>query len=85
MKFCIVLNIEKIIALKTILVDVQSHLVKHVIEKSDKYSKIEDFNTIGKSYRNDTFKRNVVESLSKKDTTPTLNTHEKTLPLNLSD
>ena len=63
--------------------DAKSHLVKHAIEKSHKYPKIEDFNVIGKGYKNNTFKRKVAESLFIKDVRPTLNTHEKSVPLKL--
>ena len=63
--------------------DAKSHLVKHAIEKCHKYAKIEDFNVIGKGYRNSNFKRKVVESLLIKDVRPTLNTHEKSVPLKL--
>ena len=45
----------------------KSHLVKHAIEKSHKYLKIEVLNIIGKSDRNNTFKRKVADSLSIKD------------------
>ena len=61
----------------------KSCLVKRAIEKCHKYSKIEDFNVIGKGYRNNTFKRKVAESLPIKDVRPTLNTHEKSAPLKL--
>ena len=63
--------------------DAKSHLVKHAIEQNDKYSKIEDFNIVDKDYRSNTFKRKVAESLLIKDITPTLNTHEKSVPLKL--
>ena len=39
--------------------DDKSHLIKHAIEKCNKYSKREYFNIIDKSYRNNTFKRKV--------------------------
>ena len=55
--------------------DAESRLVKHVIEKCHKCPKMEDFNIIGKGYRNNTFKRKVSESLVIKDIRPTLNTH----------
>ena len=61
--------------------DAQSHLVMHTIEKCHKYPKIEDFNVIGKGYRNNTFKRKVAESLLIKVVRPTLNTHDKSAPL----
>ena len=63
--------------------DVKSHLVKHAIEKCHKYPKIKDFNVIAKGYRNNTFKRKVAESLLIKDVRPTLNAHEKSVPLKL--
>ena len=63
--------------------DSKSYLVKHAIEKCYKYPKIEDFNAIGKSYTNNNFKRNVAESLLIKDVRPTLNTHDKSVPLKL--
>ena len=47
--------------------DAKAHLVKHTIKKRHKYPKIEDFNIIRKSYRKDTLKRRVTESLSIKD------------------
>ena len=62
---------------------VLDHNGRNAIEKCHKYSKIEDFNVIGKSYRNNTFKRKVAESLPIKDVRPTLNTHEKSAPLKL--
>ena len=63
--------------------DAKSHLVKHAIEKCHKYPKIEDFNIIGKGYRSNKFKWKVAESLLIKDVRPTLNTHEKSVPLKL--
>ena len=63
--------------------DAKSHLVKHAIKKCHKYTKIADFNVTGKGYRNNAFKRKVAESLLIKDTRPTLNTHEKSVPLKL--
>ena len=61
----------------------KSHLVKYAIGKCHKYPKIEDFNVNDKGYRNNTFKRKVVESLLIKDVRPTLNTHEKSVSLKL--
>ena len=63
--------------------DAKSHLVKQAIEKCHKYHKIADFNLIGKGYRNNSFKQKVAESLLIKDIRPTLNTHEKSVPLKL--
>ena len=63
--------------------DAQPYLVKLAIEKCHKYPKIEDFNVIGKGYRNNTFKQKVAESLLIKVVRPTLNTHEKSAPLKL--
>ena len=63
--------------------DAKSYLVKHAIEKCHKYPKTEDFNIIGKDYRNNNFKRKVTESLLIKDTRTTLNTHEKPVLLKL--
>ena len=56
--------------------DTKSHLVNHAIEKCHKYPKIEDFNIIDKSFRNNTFKRKVAESLLIKDVRTTLSTRE---------
>ena len=56
--------------------DTKSHLVNHAIEKCHKYPKIEDFNIIDKSFRNNTFKRKVAESLLIKDVRTTLITRE---------
>ena len=63
--------------------DAKSHLVKHAIQKHHKYPEIEDFNVIGKVYSNNTFKRKVAQSLLIKNVRPTLNTHKKSVPLNL--
>ena len=65
--------------------DAKSHLVKHAIKKCHKYPKIEDFNVIGKAYRNNTFKRKVAESLLIKDVRPILKTHQKSVPPKLSN
>ena len=54
--------------------DAQPHLVKHAIKKCHKYPKIENFNVIGKGYRNNTFKRKIAESLLIKEVRLTLNT-----------
>ena len=54
--------------------DAKSHLVKHAIKKCHNYPKVEDFNVIGKGYRNNTFKWKFAESLLIKDVRPTLNT-----------
>ena len=63
--------------------DAKSHLLKHTIGKCHKYPKTADFNVIGKGYMNNTFKRKVAEPLLIKDLRPTLNTHEKSVPLKL--
>ena len=65
--------------------DAESHAIKpqHAIEKCYIYPRIEDFNVIGKGYRNNTFKRKDAESFLIKDERPTLNTHEKSVPLKL--
>ena len=63
--------------------DAKSHLVKHDIEKFHKQPEIENFNIIGKGYRNNTFKWKVAKSLLIKDVRPNLNTHEKSMPLKL--
>ena len=63
--------------------DAKSHVVKHAIEQNHKYPKIEDFNIIGKSYRNNTFKRQAAKSLSMKDVRATLSTHGKSVSLKL--
>ena len=60
----------------------KSHPVKHTIEKSSKYPKIEDFDITDKSYRNSTYKGKVTKYLSIY-IRPTLNTHEKSVPLKL--
>ena len=65
--------------------DSKCNLVKHVIKKCHKYPKIEDFNIIGKDYRNDTFRRKFAESLLIKEIRPTIKTHEKSVSLNLSN
>ena len=44
--------------------------IKHVIDKSHKYPYMEDYNIIGKSYCNNSFKRKVAEFLSIKDIRP---------------
>ena len=44
---------------------------------------VEDFNIIGKSYKNSTFKQKVAKSLLIKDVKPTFNTHKKSVPLML--
>ena len=65
--------------------DSKSNLVKHVIKKCHRYPKIENFNIIGKDYRNDTFKRKFAESLLIKEIRPTIKTHEKSVSLKLSN
>ena len=59
------------------------HLVKNTTEKCDEYPKMEDFNIIGKSYRNNTFKWKVAGASLIKDITPTLNTHLKSATIKL--
>ena len=51
--------------------------------KNPKNLKVEDFNVIGKGYKNNTFKRKVTDFLLIKGVKPTLNTHEKSVPLYL--
>ena len=63
--------------------DAKSHLVNHAIEKCQKYPNIEDFNVIGKGYRDNSCKWKVAEPLLIKDVRPTLNTHDKSIPLKL--
>ena len=95
MTLSIMLNVQKVSAQKTILEkrhegvlfnngrDAKSHLVKHAIEKCYKYPKIEDLNIIGKNYGNNAFQRKVAVSSLIKYIRPTLNTHEKSVPLKL--
>ena len=65
--------------------DNKSHLVKHAVENGHRYPDMIDFRIVGKGYRNITFKRKIAESLLIKDMRPSLNIHEKSVPLKLLD
>ena len=61
--------------------ETKSYLFRHAVEKVLISPTIDGFMIIGRSYKNDTFKRKDVESLL--IARPSLNAHEKSVPLKL--
>ena len=63
--------------------DVNSHLLKHLIESGHKPLEAVHYKIIGTGYRKDTMKRKLSEALFIKELNPTLNKQEKSVPLKL--
>ena len=63
--------------------DHTSHMVKHNIETSHTDVNTANFKIIDMNFSNNKRKRKIAESLWIKDLRPTLNVHEKSIPLKL--
>ena len=61
--------------------EIKSYIFRHAVKKALISPTIDGFMIIGRSYKNDTFKRKDVESLL--IARPNLNAHEKSVPLKL--
>ena len=63
--------------------DVNSHLLKHLMEKEHQGLQIKYFDIISSGFRNNTTKRKISEALSIKDLRPTLTRRKKSIELKL--
>ena len=63
--------------------DLKSHILRHLVESGHANVGYEDFKIIGKNLNNDYWKARIAESLLIKEKRPTLNTHDKSVPLKL--
>ena len=61
----------------------KSHILRHSVESGHANVSCEDFKIIAKNFNNNHWKRRIVESLLIKEKRPTLNTHDKSVPLKL--
>ena len=65
------------------MVDTNSHLFRHSVESRHNPVLKNDFRIIGKGYRNNTRRRKIAEALFIKKMKPSLNTHEKSVKVEL--
>ena len=63
--------------------DLKSHILKHSIESGHAKFSYYDFKMIAKNFNNNSWKYKIVESLLIKEKRPTLNIHDKSVPLKL--
>ena len=63
--------------------DLKSHILRHSVESGHANVSYEDFKIIAKNFNNNHWKRKIAESLLIKEKRPTLNTHDKSVPLKL--
>ena len=63
--------------------DQKSHLFRHAVVNNHRNASYDHFKIIGSGFRNNTFKRNVAETLLIKESRPTLNVQEKSVELKL--
>ena len=63
--------------------DLKSHILRHSVESLNANVSYEDFKTIAKNFNNNHSKYKISESLLIKEKPPTLNTHDKSVPLKL--
>ena len=61
--------------------DLKSHILRHTVESGHANVSYEDFKIIAKNFNNNL--RKIAESLLIKEKRPTLNTHDKSVPLKL--
>ena len=59
------------------------HIYQHALEKEHRPLTIDDFKIIGKGCRNITFKKKIAEALLIRSIGPSLNMHEKFVPVKL--
>ena len=63
--------------------DLKSHILRHSVESGHANVIYEDFKIIAKNFNKNHCKRRIAESLLIKEKRPTLNTHDKSVPLKL--
>ena len=63
--------------------DLKSHILKHSVESGHANVSCEDFKIIAKNFNNNSWKVKIGESLLIKEKRPTLNIHDKSVPLKL--
>ena len=63
--------------------DLKSHILRHFVESGHVNVSYEDFKIIAKNLNFNHWKRKIAESLLIKEKRPTLNTHDKSVPLKL--
>ena len=63
--------------------DLKSHILGHSIESGHAKVSYEDFKIIAKNFNKNHWERRIAESLLIKEKRPTLNTHDKSVPLKL--
>ena len=63
--------------------DKNYHIFKHLIEREHRPSILQEFSTLGGNYRKNKFCRKVAVSLLTKKKRSTVNTEEKSIPLEL--
>ena len=63
--------------------DFKSHILRHSVESGHTNVSCEDFKIIAKNFNNNSWKRKIAESLLIKEKRPTLNIHDKSVPLKL--
>ena len=63
--------------------DLKSHILRHSVESGHANVSCEDFKIIAKNFNNNSWKRKIAESLLIKEKRPTLNIHDKSVPLKL--
>ena len=61
----------------------KSHILKHSLETGHEHVKSSDFSIISKNFNGNKSKRKIAESLLIKQLRPTLNIHDKSVPLKL--
>ena len=63
--------------------DRKSHILRHSVESGHVNVSYEDFKIIAQNFNNNHMKRRAAESLLIKEKRPTLNRHDKSVPLKL--
>ena len=63
--------------------DLKSHILRHSVESGHAKISSEDLKIIVKNFNKNSWKRKIAESLLIKEKRPTLNIHDKSLPLEL--
>ena len=63
--------------------DLKSHILRHSVESGHVNVHCEDFKVTAKNFNNNSWKRKIAESLLIKEKRPTLNIHDKSVPLKL--
>ena len=63
--------------------DLKSHILGHFVESGHANVNCEDFKIIAKNFINNSWKHKIAESLLIKEKRPTLNIHDKSVPLKL--